>query len=156
MKEKVSFLLDWLKVMCHENRVNIKTRNRIINRSKVFNYRWALDKLSLILVLVLQITALGLQLVSVFWFYKIVRMVKYKLLKRTRAPRSKVAWRDLSCKSYILMELYKNVEFNSWYWRIEPYSFSARIVTLLKISYLLIYIYIFNKILSLTRSFVTN
>lgn len=127
MKEKVSFLLDWLKVMCLENRVNIKTRNRIINRSKVLNYRSTLDKPSLILVAVLQITALGLQLVSVFWFYKIVRMVKYKLLKRTRAPRSKVDWRDLSCKSYIFMDLYKNDdEFNYWYWRIRNIQFFSK------------------------------
>ncbi|XP_057975772.1 uncharacterized protein LOC131163082 [Malania oleifera] len=36
--------------------------------------------------LLIKATALGLQLVSAFWFYKIVRMVKYKLAKRT--PRN--------------------------------------------------------------------
>ncbi|KAL5557976.1 hypothetical protein UlMin_034187 [Ulmus minor] len=33
--------------------------------------------------LIIQLMAVGLQLVSAFWFYKIARMVKYKLLKRT-------------------------------------------------------------------------
>lgn len=31
--------------------------------------------------------ALGLQLVSAFWFFKIARMVKYKLTKRTNSER---------------------------------------------------------------------
>lgn len=35
-----------------------------------------------------QAMALGLQLVSAFWFYKIVRMVKYKLTKWTTAKKS--------------------------------------------------------------------
>ncbi|XP_030517360.2 TLC domain-containing protein 5-like [Rhodamnia argentea] len=32
---------------------------------------------------IIKVMALGLQLVSAFWFYKILRMVKYKLTKRT-------------------------------------------------------------------------
>ncbi|OVA06203.1 TRAM/LAG1/CLN8 homology domain [Macleaya cordata] len=39
--------------------------------------------------LLIKAMALGLQLVSAFWFYKIVRMVKYKLFRRTKV--SKVA-----------------------------------------------------------------
>uniref|UniRef100_A0A7N0V2M4 TLC domain-containing protein n=1 Tax=Kalanchoe fedtschenkoi TaxID=63787 RepID=A0A7N0V2M4_KALFE len=34
--------------------------------------------------------ALGLQLVSTFWFYKIARMVKYKLIKRTSTSKKEV------------------------------------------------------------------
>lgn len=33
-------------------------------------------------------TALGLQVVSIFWFYKIVRMVYYKLVKRRKGAKS--------------------------------------------------------------------
>ncbi|OMO75224.1 hypothetical protein COLO4_26242 [Corchorus olitorius] len=34
--------------------------------------------------LLIKVMAVGLQLVSAFWFYKITRMVKYKLIKRTK------------------------------------------------------------------------
>ncbi|PON54900.1 TRAM/LAG1/CLN8 domain containing protein [Parasponia andersonii] len=33
--------------------------------------------------LIIQVMAVGLQLVSAFWFYKLARMIKYKLTKRT-------------------------------------------------------------------------
>ncbi|EXC45337.1 hypothetical protein L484_000353 [Morus notabilis] len=33
--------------------------------------------------LIIQAMAMSLQLVSAFWFYKIARMVKYKLTKRS-------------------------------------------------------------------------
>lgn len=37
---------------------------------------------------VIKVTALGLQAVSIFWFYKIVRMVYYKLVKRKKGAKS--------------------------------------------------------------------
>lgn len=35
--------------------------------------------------MILQAMALGLQLVSAFWFYKIARMIMYKFSKRNKA-----------------------------------------------------------------------
>lgn len=37
--------------------------------------------------LLIKAMALGLQLVSAFWFYKILKMVQYKLIKRTRVKK---------------------------------------------------------------------
>ncbi|PON90962.1 TRAM/LAG1/CLN8 domain containing protein [Trema orientale] len=37
--------------------------------------------------LIIQVMAVGLQLVSAFWFYKLARMIKYKLTKRTTTPK---------------------------------------------------------------------
>ncbi|KAF8024284.1 hypothetical protein BT93_F1471 [Corymbia citriodora subsp. variegata] len=37
---------------------------------------------------IIKVMALGLQLVSAFWFYKIARMVKYKLTKRTASKKT--------------------------------------------------------------------
>ncbi|KAI4316854.1 hypothetical protein L6164_024794 [Bauhinia variegata] len=38
--------------------------------------------------LLIKAMALGLQLISVFWFYKILRMLKYKLTKRAAPPKN--------------------------------------------------------------------
>ncbi|KAF2290597.1 hypothetical protein GH714_014651 [Hevea brasiliensis] len=39
--------------------------------------------------LIIKVMAVGLQLVSAFWFYKIVRMVKYKLANKTKTTANK-------------------------------------------------------------------
>lgn len=54
------------------------------NHFYFLKYFWVTTQLCLILSIVsLQAMGLGLQLVSAFWFFKIVRMMKHKLTKRT-------------------------------------------------------------------------
>ncbi|MFS7972379.1 putative TLC domain-containing protein [Helianthus anomalus] len=48
--------------------------------------------------------ALGLQLVSAFWFYKIAEMVKYKLIKRSTYKINQLALIHEYCSRYVLFK----------------------------------------------------
>ncbi|KAH7664279.1 TRAM/LAG1/CLN8 homology domain-containing protein [Dioscorea alata] len=58
------------------------TLGRMVGGPYVTHSTWAANNPILIKVM-----AMGLQLVSVFWFYKILNMVKHKLLKRVSAKK---------------------------------------------------------------------
>lgn len=155
MKEKVSFLLDWVKVMFHENRVNIKTRNRIINRSKVFNYRWALDKLSLILVACFADNSFGIAIGECFLVLQNCRNGEIQTPEENKGTSLQSGLK----RSFMQVVYPHGIIQKCWIQLLilenRTIQFFSKDCYFIK-NFIFINIYFFNKILLLTRSFVTD